>query len=840
MARVTFGGRDATGFPLYFNPNIFFTFDPSDPTPAIPTRDVPIYIFASVTNTGKETTNGASVKFWICSPSTVPVTETPAPFAVSNVSLNPGETKEVLCVRPWIPEWTNNGHVCIVCEVSDLNDPAPAHPPTTWNVYDRHVAQHNVDIRFNEARKFGILSTMSAFSLPKRANIKVSIRQAPKDTFKLAMAKFGLKGRKNVSDSTHAGLLDRFEPGDTLPQEAPHAVEWKDFNAGLQRPFHAFLKLPDDHGENSTAIYFVEQHDDKGKLVGGVAIILLGGKQLDVPRFQPAAPAIPIAMSYRPYATDPGSGIMIPDGLFISILGQQYINIETRNKGSAILDGISLYIEGVADPAISAPIRITSPLGGRALGGASFKSIFSADFTYATPGATRVSFIVQQRLGTTTTSVRILKKIFVVGVGLNKATKTWQIKVPEGTLHYHAKKVIALKDFDKGGSTGQGCKCPDSGEDNKITPIPIFPLSGTLFWVPSTPYAGTHGPLPFEDPVNKAIAGAVAAVISLIALIAWLIKLFDDDDDDDEGGGDGSSGGGGGGSTTAGGGVSGTFDETTGEVSCCTGVQIITDNTFLGAISTLAVAAWFFTLHQDGKDLHEYGRDNTTPAVGELTVGELVEFDIVPTDQASPGVAWGGDVKWKYERALDSGMFPNPQHMDRSQANDCCIDGKISPDKHYIHMRKKPLVIGAQFVKLDGSLFTGSDLYVFAWLWSNRGQKISVELRDDGYDQLAGFDEDGTSLSAEEGREIRERVAPGEAIPNTGSYVAVANSVEQYSSPTTWYVFVLAQDVNTVAEGTEPREAAKTIGGFLLTTGYKLKWDGSPCEMDYDAVVEIF
>lgn len=54
MARVTFGGRDATGFPLYFNPNIFFTSDPSDPTPAIPTRDVPVYIFASVTNIGKE------------------------------------------------------------------------------------------------------------------------------------------------------------------------------------------------------------------------------------------------------------------------------------------------------------------------------------------------------------------------------------------------------------------------------------------------------------------------------------------------------------------------------------------------------------------------------------------------------------------------------------------------------------------------------------------------------------------------------------------------------------------------------------------------------------------
>ncbi|KAK6516030.1 hypothetical protein TWF281_004620 [Arthrobotrys megalospora] len=77
--------------------------------------------------------------------------------------------------------------------------------------------------------------------------------------------------------------------------------------------------------------------------------------------------------------------------------------------------------------------------------------------------------------------------------------------------------------------------------------------------------------------------------------------------------------------------------------------------------------------------------------------------------------------------------------------------------------------------------------------------------------------------------------------PNMGAYVGVAaKNIQGYRGPTTWYVFVLAQDVNTVPEGTDPREAAKTMGGILLTSGFGMKWKEEPCEMDYDAVVEVF
>ncbi|KAF3929776.1 hypothetical protein ABW19_dt0206105 [Dactylella cylindrospora] len=898
MAELSFSGRGFDASLLYWNPNIFFQADPDDPTPVIPTRDIPVYILASIKNSGKQTTNGATVKFWVCDPSTSPTPDNSQLVGVSNVSLTPGETKEVLCVTPWVPQWINAGHQCIICEVSALNDPAPVHPNTPWDILNRHVAQHNVDIRFSSPRNYAILSQMAALSLHQNTSVKVTIRKAPKEIFKQALASFGVSGKINVTDAARSGLVEDYVPGQCPPKECDSTLEWKSPKPNRTRPFHALVELPDDNFKRSAAIFLVEQHDEKGKLIGGVAVVLIGGEQQEIPRIQAVAPAIPVAIPYRPYATDPRTGMMIPDGIFVSVLGEQYINVETRNDGKANLDGLSIYVEGVADPAISTAIRLASPIGGVALGGASFKSIFAADFTRATPGATRVSFIVQQQSGGVTKSTRILKKIFIMGLSFDKVTKTFEIKVPQGSLFYHAKTVIAPPRPGIGGTGGcGGCKgpkkcCCSGGESTGVEgvkPIPIFVKRGTLLWVPSPPYPGTHGPLPFEDPLNKIPLAIVAAILSLIALIAWLIKLFGGDDDS---GGGGGGGGGGGDGVTVGVVVGGTFDETSGDATCCTLEGVITDSSFLGAITTAAVAMWVTTALSDGKDPHELGRDNTKPEKGELTTGEFVEFDITPTTNATIGVPWKGKLEWSYERSLSSGRtlrygtttdFHNTHHLRSYRVS---IDSTVSPNKHYTHNHRLPLIIGAQFVKPDGNLFRGSELYVYAWLVSNRGQHLGVELRDDGYGYLAGFDETGTALDNEDGKKLLEKVmvkkialrtqaskfargwesgilpvaangvpaAENEDTPtprpNIGSYVGGFSGSRELTftdairampqGPTTWYVFVLAQDINTVPEGTDPREAAKTVGGMLLTTSFELGWNGDPCQMDYDAVVEVF
>lgn len=52
-------------------------------------------------------------------------------------------------------------------------------------------------------------------------------------------------------------------------------------------------------------------------------------------------------------------------------------------------------------------------------------------------------------------------------------------------------------------------------------------------------------------------------------------------------------------------------------------------------------------------------------------------------------------------------------------------------------------------------------------------------------------------------------------------------------------MFVFAQGVNTVLDGTDPATAAKTIGGMLLTSQLVLNFDDKPCELNYDAVVSV-
>jgi hypothetical protein len=61
-------------------------------------------------------------------------------------SLAAGQTAEVLCLTAWVPVFVNDGHECILAEVSHPTaDPLPPVPdfqvPT-----DRHVAQRNISV----------------------------------------------------------------------------------------------------------------------------------------------------------------------------------------------------------------------------------------------------------------------------------------------------------------------------------------------------------------------------------------------------------------------------------------------------------------------------------------------------------------------------------------------------------------------------------------------------------------------------------------------------------------------------------------------------------------------
>jgi hypothetical protein len=76
-----------------------------------------------------------------------------------------------------------------------------------------------------------------------------------------------------------------------------------------------------------------------------------------------------------------------------------------------------------------------------------------------------------------------------------------------------------------------------------------------------------------------------------------------------------------------------------------------------------------------------------------------------------------------------------------------------------------------------------------------------------------------------------------EPKPNTGSYIGATTIRKRMLG--NWYLFVFAQDINTVLQGIDPKKAAQTIGGIVLTSRFALGLNGKPCQLDYNAVITV-
>jgi hypothetical protein len=191
----------------------------------------------------------------------------------------------------------------------------------------------------------------------------------------------------------------------------------------------------------------------------------------------------------------------------------------------------------------------------------------------------------------------------------------------------------------------------------------------------------------------------------------------------------------------------GSFNETSKNVRCCDGILVDaeTDNGVAAALFAAAATAATIAAASDDANLFDRGQTQTPPKAGELTVSELVRFDLTRIDAPFLGINFGGTIKWDYASTLDSGRtltysttndLSNIHYLKSYKVN---VDGTHDDSKHYTHQRKNPLIIGSQFTRPDGLLFRGSQLYVFAPLFSDTGIKIGIELRDDGCRFLDGF-----------------------------------------------------------------------------------------------------
>lgn len=495
----------------------------------------------------------------------------------------------------------------------------------------------------------------------------------------------------------------------------------------------------------------------------------------------------PLEVLTRPFAVEPVTSIMLPDGIFDNALYGLRITCHFTNTGGGDLKNVRLYLESVSDPGIVPMARVwTFPA---IAAGASVRVWWLADFQHARPGKPLVSMMAR---ADGFDARRSIQCIFVSQTRFDPATNSYTCTLEEGVAVLSGLKAIGPRVDGWWKCDPEKPRCPPQGG-------PFVPTGMTMTWQPTPAYAGIHGDLPFADPWWKIIAIIVAAVAALVAIIAAAL-----------------------GAGKANFSVGGTFEETDPSVSCCNAkgaASGVPEYTVAGVASAIASGA-IVVACSDAADPFWRGQEETPPGDGELTIAEKVVADWKLDQAPNAGVPYQADIDWIYTRTTTGGSKTHA--VSESQVNIHTADN-LAVETPATVQGLQPLWVRMKLERADGSLFHGVELYAFALFQSPGGTlTFVVDLTDDGL----GFDEkpdDGVfagSLDLE--RAYRE------ILKNNGEVHGL------------WRVFVFAQEVNLVKPGTAPQIAAQTIGGFFVASAVQITFDPTlPCPLSAQATILV-
>jgi hypothetical protein len=506
---------------------------------------------------------------------------------------------------------------------------------------------------------------------------------------------------------------------------------------------------------------------------------------------------ISMAIPNRPFASEPFTGLMLPDGIFEVSIGMQRINVHFKNIGSSSLAGVQVYLESVSDPGII--VTPQTHFVGAVQSGIAVLKGWMADFSGATPGAHRVSFIVEGPAG----RMRIIKKIFVTKISFNAAAGTFSAQTPEGVLELGILDMIRPKDR---GCCKKGERQNANDDQQKPSNVldflkrlssakdPDFEFCppGYLFQqveigiMPTPPFAGQYGDLPFQDPWWKIILCILAALLLIASAIAQ------------------ASGGSGSITVTAGGGAGGAPD-------CC-GIRASGGGSSYVAAGLAAAAAAVATVAglSDARDPVRRGQDKTIPTQGELTVGEKLVVEFKYIEPVAIGRPFAVGVAWEYTRVTTGQSYT--YSVNEVNTNIHVSTYKITAPDVVLTYKKQPFIVKATFENADGKPFMGESLFVQCFLVGPTGQWRSFTLEDHG-------------------------LQPDEK-PLDGIYTGSTYFVGERDRGL-WKYFVIAQDVNTAQPDMKPEDAAQIIGGMVLTHQLTIGFEGGTCDFVPDGHVNV-
>lgn len=497
--------------------------------------------------------------------------------------------------------------------------------------------------------------------------------------------------------------------------------------------------------------------------------------------------ATPLHVLSRPFAIEPLTRVMLPDGIFDNAIYNLMIACHYTNQSGQTLTNVRIYLESISDPGI-VPVAKTH-LFPSIPAGATVIVEWRANFMNATPGKPLVSFMA---IADGFQSRRSIQRIFVSQTRFDAATNSYTCTIEEGSLKVsNLSAIVPAREWWKCDPKRPRCPPPSLGP-NVIT-------GATLVWTPNPAYSGLHGELPFNDPWWKVVFIVIAIVAALVAIIAAAL-----------------------GAGQANFQVGGGFEETDPSVTCCTaGEATDAEWTVAGVASIIASLAIAGAL-SDEADPFWRGQAATPPADGELTTAERVVAKWQLPEAPNAGVPFTADVEWTYER-FTTGQ--NYSHSVSETQTNVHVAGDVEVETPATVPMFEQLWVRSKFQHLGGgSYFKGQDLYAFAILRSPgpNGLNFVVTLSDDGL----GFD-------------------PG---PNDAVYAGALDLKHAYRLLVSegkdprglWRVYVFAQDVNLAKPGQPPEIMAQTIGGMMVASAVEINFDPSlPCPLTAQATVNV-
>jgi hypothetical protein len=262
----------------YLSPDIWVvpSDDPNDP-PGMPFANVSAYVWARVHNRGSTAVSNATVRYYWANPSTAITPTTATLIGTSSASLAAGETKDVLCVTPWVPQWVNDGHECLLAQAFAPADPLPPlGPMDPFNVPgDRHTAQKNLTVG---GMAGGMAAFIHTFLVMNTAGlgaetVQVRARRGAIADLKPLAAGLGLRALPEEADGLDRFGVQPYRCGDELERQ-PRQETKLELRPGAQQGMALVVHLARERKPNAGALFLVEQFAGD-RLVGGVGVLLV-------------------------------------------------------------------------------------------------------------------------------------------------------------------------------------------------------------------------------------------------------------------------------------------------------------------------------------------------------------------------------------------------------------------------------------------------------------------------------------------------------------------------------------------------------------------------------------